>query len=129
MQNEKQPLGIEQDNRPLLTQPKKFSLDSGINTESGQRLYTEQSSRSPIYTYKPEKMVGSDSAVAGNQSRERLVRPGTPYTEIDESKVGLSKKVLIVLFQLSESRSIFQKFLSEMYPDFFLSRFNENIWK
>ena len=118
MQNEKQPQGIEQDNRPLLTQPKKFSLDSGINTESGQRLYTEQSSRSPIYTYKPEKMVGSDSAVAGNQSRERLVRPGTPYTEIDESKVGLSKKVLIVLFQLSESRSIFQKFLSEMYPDF-----------
>ena len=80
---------------PLLTQPRKFPPGP---SSQGLTQPEEGASRSPIYKGQGHKgaEVMADkswSSGAGNQSRERLVGPGTPYTEIDESKVGLSKKV------------------------------------
>ena len=80
---------------PLLTQPRKFPPGP---SSQGLTQPEEGASRSPIYkgqSHKGAEVMAdkSWSNGAGNQSRERLVRPGTPYTEIDESKVGLNKKV------------------------------------
>ena len=90
----------DQADRPLLTQPKKFPQDPSSHSQKQQ---AEETSRSPIFKAKTMTEDGSDkpfSNGAGNHSRERLVRPGTPYTEIDESKVGLSKKVNVYLSRI-----------------------------
>lgn len=93
---ESQPPGSEKNSRG--TQPKQSPLDPVLKDQKQQ---ADETSRTPIYTYKSKKAADnsspntSDNGV-GNQSRERLVRPGTPYTEIDESKVGLSKKVMLI---------------------------------
>ena len=84
---------LDQAHCPLLTQPRKFPVDPVSQRQVQQE---EGTSRSPIYKGQSGTEVMSDKSWrngAGNHSRERLVRPGTPYTEIDESKVGLSKKV------------------------------------
>ena len=99
-QNGYQSVSTQQGDKVLLTQPKKFTLDagSGGSPETKQQSEETNVSRSPIY--KPNKIVDHDSPAvsesgAGNHSQERLIRPGTPYTEIDESKVGFNRKVII----------------------------------
>ena len=112
-----QPSGSEtsdsnEENKLVLTQPKKFSLVTDYGSDSQQHTETEETNtcRSPIY--KPSKMVNNNAGCAtsesgarnqsnyrtagsaasdsggGNQSINRTVIPSFPYTDLDETSVA-----------------------------------------